>query len=79
MWTNVRVQTVHEVRSVHKVRPYNANLNDCPLIITTTIPDWLILISSLVDFVVDDFMVRPVKSIIVYLVSEADSINMVLP
>ena len=65
--------------SVHKVRPYIGNLNDSPLIITTTIPDVFILISSFVDCVTDDLIVRPFKSIIVYLVSGADSINMVLP
>lgn len=40
-------------------------------------PDLLIWISSLVDFVVEVAIVRPLRSMILYLVSAADSINKV--
>lgn len=46
-------------RSVHEVRPYNANLNDLPLMITTNTPDLAIEISSRDDFVVEVAIVRP--------------------
>ena len=55
------------------------NLYDAPLMVNITMPCRLMLISSCEDWVTDVFMVRPSKSIIVYLVSGAVSIMMVLP
>lgn len=51
-------------RSVHEVRPYNANLYDLPLMITITMPDVLIRICSRVDLVEDVVNTRPLISMI---------------
>ena len=64
-------------RSVNKLRPYNANLYDMPLMITTNTPDLAKGISSRDDFVVDVAIVRPWRSMILYLVSGAEAIKMV--
>jgi len=58
--------------------PYNATLNDLLSIITIITPDWLTLISSYVDFVVADLIMRPWRSMILYWLSDFDSIYIVL-
>ena len=67
------IETPYYDVSTMEWRIYNTNLNDWLPIITIIIPDWLIWISSRVDFVVEVVITRPWRSMMVYLVSGAVS------